>query len=249
VFRTRIEQPTTDAIRHNEIILARKGTTPYSPIEQISNATPKANTMPLPTSLPAAIVETVLIRLAALFLAGAGGDTAAARHTAAQMLGAYHPQTTGELRLAANIVIFSFQALDALGQAAAPDMPLTRILRLRSGAVSLSRESAKAERRLGQIQKTRQLAVPAREAEIQPEPAQPEPKIDKAVSLIRDTATVAAAAKASNLTWTQAYEQRQRATRIAASLERARVRIATLANAAIQAVPDHHSRTTAQPGA
>jgi hypothetical protein len=45
-----------------------------------------------------------------------------------------------ELRLAANIVGFSFHALEALGQAATPEMPMTRILRLRSSAVSLSRE-------------------------------------------------------------------------------------------------------------
>jgi hypothetical protein len=202
--------------------------------------------MPLPTTLPAAILETLLIRLAALFLTGAGGDTTAARHAASQMLDAYHPQTTDELRLAANIIGFSFQALEALSQAATPDLPLTRILRLRGSAVSLSRESAKAERRLGQLQKSRQQPVQAREAEIQPDPAQPEPKIDKAAAPIQDTTTVAVAAKANNLTWTQAYEQRQRDTRIAASLKRALARVAAQADAPIQALRDQHSGTVAQ---
>ena len=123
------------------------------------------------------------------------------------MLTAYHPQTEDELRLAANIIGFSFHALEALGQAATPDMPLTRILRLRGSAVSLSRESHKAQRRLDQLQNARRDGIPA---ETQPEPAQPEPKIEKALDLIEDTRKIAAAAKAQGLTWTQAYEQRQR---------------------------------------
>jgi len=42
------------------------------------------------------------------------------------------------------------------------------------------------------------------------------------------------AAKANNLTWTQAYEQRQRETRIAASLQRAEARIAAQVNASMK---------------
>jgi hypothetical protein len=196
-------------------------------------------------TLPAAILETILTGLATLFLAGANGDTAAARQAASYMLNAYQPETEDELRLAANIICFSFQGHEALAQAAAPDLPLTRILRLRGGAVSLSRESARAERRLGQLRKARQQAIQAPAAEIQPEPAQPQPKIEKALALIQDTGAITVAAKANKLTWTQAYEQRQRDTRIAASLERARVRIAAQANAATPgAIPDH--RSTAQ---
>jgi hypothetical protein len=197
-------------------------------------------------SLPAAILETVLTRLAALFLTGANNDTAAARQAASEMLNAYRPETTDQLRLVANIIAFSFQALEALSQAATPDMSLTRILRLRGSAVSLSRESAKAERRLGQLQNPRQQPARTQQPEAQPEPAQPEPaqpepKIDKAVALIRDTGKIAAAAKANNLTWTQAYEQRQRDTRIAASLERARVRFGTPTNTPDHQTPGHQT--------
>jgi hypothetical protein len=187
-----------------------------------------------PTTLPAAILETILARLAALFLIGANGDSIAAHQAASHMLNAYHPETEDELRLAANIICFSFQALEALAQAATPDISLTRILRLRGGAVSLSRESAKAERRLGQLQQARQHPIQAPSDEIQPEPAHPEPKIEKTLALIQDTADITVTAKVKNLTWTQAYEQRQRDTRIAASLERARIRVAAQANAAIQ---------------
>jgi hypothetical protein len=183
--------------------------------------------MPLATTLPAAIMETILIRLAALFLTGAGGDTAAAREAAIHMLNAYHPETEDELRLAANIICFSFQGLEALAQAAAPDLPLTRILRLRSGAVSLSRESAKADRRLGQLQKAREQAI---QAEPPAEPAQPQPNVENSIALIQDTGAIAAVAKANNMTWTQAYEQRQRDARIAASLKRAEARFAAPSN-------------------
>jgi hypothetical protein len=202
--------------------------------------------MSLPTTVPAAILETILTRLAALFLTGAAGDTTAARHAALQMLGAYHPKTEDELRLAANIVCFSFQALEALSQAAAPDMPLTRVLRLRSGAVSLSRESGKAERRLGQLQNPRQQPTQQSIQPQQPEPAQPAPKIDKAVALIQDTGKIAAVAKANNMTWTQAYEERQREARIAASIKRAEARIAALATPPAPALPSHPSETMAQ---
>ena len=199
--------------------------------------------MPLPATIPAAILETILIRLAALFLTGAGNDHAAARDAAARMLEAYHPQTEDELRLAANIVSFSFQALEALAQAAAPDLPITRILRLRGGAVTLSRESAKAERRLLQLQKSRHQPAQEQAVQAHPEPIQPAPKVEQAVALVQDTARVTIAAKAKNLTWTQAYAERQRETRIAASLKRAEAKFGTQASAAPpqSVIPPQHA--------
>jgi hypothetical protein len=160
----------------------------------------------------------------------------AARQAAAEMLSAYHPETEDELRLA-NVISFSFQALEALGQAATPDMPLTRSLRLRGSAVSLSRESHKAQRRLDKLQTARRAGIPA---EAQPNPAQPEPKIEKALDLIENTRTIAVAAKTKGLTWTQAYEQRQRDIRIAASLKRAEARVAAQANTAATAALSNH---------
>jgi hypothetical protein len=177
-------------------------------------------------SLPAAILHTVLIRLARLFLAGAQGDETAARHAAAQMLAAYDPQTADELRLAANIISFSFHGLEALSQATTPDLPLTRILRLRGSAVSLSRESHKAERRLEQRHKARRDAIttepplpeprlpeprlPEPLAESLAEPDHPNPAAERALDLIADTRAVADLALQTKQTWTQAYHQRQR---------------------------------------
>ncbi len=193
----------------------------------------------LAKTLPDAILETIITPLSALFLAGAAGDMTAARQAAAQMLSAYYPETEDELRLAANIVSFSFQALEALGQAATLEMPLTRSLRLRGSAVSLSRESHKAQRRLDKLQTARRQGMPA---ETRPEPAKPEPKIEKALDLIENTRTVAGLAKTMGLTWTQAYEQRQRDNRLAASRKRAEARVAAQANrAALAALSDHQA--------
>jgi hypothetical protein len=199
--------------------------------------------MSLAKTLPAAVLETILSHLAALFLTGAGGDMTAAHQAAAQTLSAYRPETEDELRLAANVISFSFQALEALGQAATPDMPLTRTLRLRGSAVSLSRESHKAERRLDKLQTASRAGIPTA---TQAEPAQPEPKIEKALDLIQDTRTIAGVAKTNGLTWTQAYELRQRDNRIAASLKRAEARVAAQANIAARgAISDHRAAAQA----
>jgi hypothetical protein len=163
--------------------------------------------------------------------------TLPAREAASQMLTAYDPQTQDELHLAANIIGFSFQALEALSQAAAPGMPLTRTLRLRGGAVSLSRESHKAQRRLDKLQAARRAGI---RAETQPEPTQPDPKIEKALDLIDTTRKIAAAAKTEGLTWTQAYEQRQRDNRLAASRKRAEARIVAQANVAAASTMANH---------
>jgi hypothetical protein len=190
--------------------------------------------------LPAAVLETILIRLAAIFLAGAKGDMTAARQAAAQMLAAYDPRTEDEVRLAANIICFGFHALEALGQSAASDMPLSRVLRLRGSAVSLNREATKAQRRLDQLQQARREAKPIQP---EPQPVQSEAKIDKALGLIEETRKVASAAEASGLTWTQSYSAHQRDQRIAASLKRAEARVAAQASAAAQTLPPDADQT------
>ena len=123
----------------------------------------------LPAGVSAAItpaqLDTVLGSLAPLFLTGANGDLPTARHAAAQILAAYDAETPDELSLAAQIISFGFEALTALSQAANPDLPLTRVLRLRGSAVSLSREGHKARRKLDQLQRGRRIGVPAQPAD------------------------------------------------------------------------------------
>jgi hypothetical protein len=174
--------------------------------------------MSLAKTLPTAILDTILSYLTTLFLPGTAGDFTAARRAAGQMLAAYQPQTEDELRLAAAIVSFSLQALDSLSQAASPDLPLTKILRLRGSAVSLSRESDKAQRRLEHLQQTRRQTEAIETEAIRPEAIRPE--------ATRPEAEPPLAPASAKLTWTQAYEQRQRDQRIAASLKRAEARVA-----------------------
>ncbi len=166
--------------------------------------------------LPEAFLQTILHQIAQLLLEGAGGDMDTARHAAAATLSAYDPQTEAELRLAARIIGFSLQAGEALAQAADPDMPLTRVLRLRTGAVSLSREAEKAERRLEKLRNDRaQDGVD--EAEFLPEPEAPREsgRVEKTTALIEDNRKVAAYAEAHGLTWSEAMKQRRRDQRLA----------------------------------
>jgi hypothetical protein len=177
----------------------------------------------LAASLPSAILKTVLLRLAVLFLSGTGGNLIEARHAASQMLAAYHPETEDELRLAAEIISFSLHALEALSQAADPEMSLNQKLRLRGSAVSLSRESHKCQRRLDQLQKARLTGIPAEPANAAsapvPEPAKP--TVEKALDLIEATRdAIASAGKTGRPTWTQLYRQRQTARRITENLKK-----------------------------
>jgi hypothetical protein len=132
--------------------------------------------MSLATMLSGAVLDTILARLAVLFLTGSGGDLAAAHRGAAKMLAGYHPETEDELRLAAEIVSFGFHALEALSQAASHDLPLTKILRLRGSAVSLSRQSHRSQHRLDQLQRDRRTSRAAQPAAALPqEPPAPRP--------------------------------------------------------------------------
>ncbi len=170
------------------------------------------------TTFPAAILDTILGHLALLFLTGAAGDLTAARHAAREMLAAYQPETPEELHLAAEIISFGLHALDALGQAADQDMSLNRKLRLRGSAVSLSRESHKSQRKLDQLQKTRRRGLqPIETAAAKSEPDKPRPAKPDVETTKQPQATII---KNSGQTWTQAYQQRQAARRIAENLKK-----------------------------
>ena len=170
----------------------------------------------LTAHFPAAMLQTVLGRLAVLFLSGAGGDLDAARQAAATMLAEYDPRTGTELRLATEAISFGFHALEALSLAADPDRKLTQIIRLRGSAVSLSREAHKSQRKLDQLK--RAPAQPRTEVEAA-EPTRP--AIDKALQAIETARAEPAAAKPQ--TWTQRYDQRQAARRMQAKLKKDQV--------------------------
>jgi hypothetical protein len=194
--------------------------------------------MPFAATILPAVLDTILGRLALLFLSGANEDLAVARHAAAHMLAAYQPETEEELRLAANVISFSLHALEALSQAATSDMPLNKILRLRSGAVSLSRESHKAERRLEQRQQARHDGIQAEPIGAAPvEPVRPQ--IDKAIALIETTRQEIQTGSPNTVPiWSKAYRQQQAARRITENLKKNQAAYAATVGATAAAQPD-----------
>lgn len=184
--------------------------------------------MSLPPTIAPAILDTILGHLALLFLTGAGGDLTVARHAASQMLAAYKVETPDELRLAAEIISFSLYALEALSQAAAPDLSLNRILRLRGGAVSLSREGHKSQRTLDQLQRARRVGAQQQPAnghtEIPfpgTEPIKDRPRIDKALDFIHaEREPASAVARTVGQSWSQSFQKRATARRITENLKK-----------------------------
>jgi hypothetical protein len=181
--------------------------------------------MPLPANIAPAILDTITGRLAPLFLAGAAGDAIAARDAASQMLVACKAETPDELILAAEIVSLQFHTLEALACAADPDLSLNKKLRLRGSAVSLSRESHKAQRRLDQLQRARSLQPPEpQRAELQraePQPAEPSPTpasptADDEIEFLETAREVIRMAqKSGGKNWSQALQKRLTTSRMA----------------------------------
>jgi hypothetical protein len=147
------------------------------------------------------------------------------------MLAAYNAETPDELGLAAEIVSLQFHTLEALSYASDPELSLNKILRLRGGAVSLSRESHKARRRLDQLQRARRTgttvqpalaqseAAPAQPSQAHPAPVQP--KIDAALGLIEAArGAIETAKKTGGKNWTQLFQKRLTAKRITDNLKK-----------------------------
>jgi hypothetical protein len=201
--------------------------------------------MSFPATIAPAILDTILGRLALLFITGAAGDLTVARHAARQMLAAYNAETPGELGLAAEIVSLQFHTLEAPSYASGSELSLNQILRLRGSAVSLSRESHKARRKLDQLQRARRAGDVAQPAEVQPATPIPQPeitsnrpRIDKALGLIESVReAIGHNGKKGGDTWTQSFQKRQTAKRIAENLNKKRAREAS-----------HSARAKAQQG-
>jgi hypothetical protein len=157
-----------------------------------------------------AVLEAMLTRLARLFLGSAGNDEQTARQAAHHALLAYRPRSDSELMLAAEIVSFSLHALDALNRSMDTDLSVNQICRLRSNAVSLSREAHKAQRKLDQLQKIEPLV----------EASPPEKQVDTSPQATQSS-------RPAGQTWTQAYHQRQRDKRLADRAQKITARTST----------------------
>jgi hypothetical protein len=173
-------------------------------------------------NLPKAFALTIINHIATLLLTAAGGDLAAAQQAARETLASYDPRNQAEFQLAAQIISFSLQSIEALAQAANPDLSLTRVLRLRSGAVSLSRQAQKAQMQLEKLQKAQTPSVAPASV---PEPVPPNAATTEApqasqqeapaVAPVEPKGKIAAYAQAHGLTFSQAMQQRNREMRLA----------------------------------
>lgn len=93
--------------------------------------------------------EQVMASLTPFFLDAASGNTAHARAAAEAMLEGYGARTTEQLQLAAQIIAFSFAALDSLRRSAAePNLPIPIQLRLRGNANAMGRSAQQCRRAL-----------------------------------------------------------------------------------------------------
>jgi hypothetical protein len=212
--------------------------------------------MSFPATIAPATLETVIGGLALLFLTGAGGDMIAAHFAASQMLAAYHAETPDELGLAAEIVSLQLHTLQALSYASDRELSLNKILRLRGGAVSLSRESHKARRKLDQLQGARRAGVAVQLAEVapdavQPQPAPAKPGIDDAFGLIEAAREVIQTVqKTGGKNWSQSLQKRMTAKRIVENLRKKQAEpvgtAAHLGSTAVEQPPDQAGTTEAQ---
>jgi hypothetical protein len=112
-------------------------------------------------TITAIFLDTIIAPLVPWFLTAAGGDMNAARHTVISMLASYNVATEEELRLAAEIVSFSFGTMAALAKSMDPDLPLNAVLRLRGSANALHRSQHQCQRVLDRLRKERRLAAGA----------------------------------------------------------------------------------------
>jgi hypothetical protein len=224
------------AIHHTELenILAFKGTLAYTHHEQTSNTLrpspcPSRPTSPKPSWTRSSGALPV-------FFAATTDDPAAAHDAASHMLAAYNVETEEELSLAAEIVSFGLHTLKALSDGADPDLSLNKVLRLRGNAVSLSRQQHKAQHKLDQLQRARRNGSHQQPAESLP--ATPAlPKIDRP-----EPAPAQAPMRKSGQTWTQMFQKRQTAARIADTLKKNQVRHTDLA---VDLTVEENRRSTA----
>lgn len=190
------------------------------------------------TFLNQPVLDTILAHLAGLFLSAADGDAEKAREAAAQTLSAYNFQNEEELCLASEIISFSLHALDALAQAADPELSSNRTIRLRGSAVSLSREAHKARRKLDQLQRARHAgAAQLQPAVSHPDPSVPQPERNADPEVNADMARAFAEAERvakqiiardGGMTWSQSYQKRQLVKRMGENLKKNQAKHAAL---------------------
>ena len=118
----------------------------------LSASAPVSHSTSWPAAITTAAMNRILAFLVPLFRLDDGCDNQAARAACIELPASYGPRTNKELRFAALTVAFSFGALDFLGKAAAPDLSVNQVLRLRGNANALHRAAHKSQEALDRLQ-------------------------------------------------------------------------------------------------
>ncbi len=116
--------------------------------------------MSLSPDLPSSAIETVIAFLLPLILPTLNNQTPAATALALHMLGDYNPQSTRELRLAAEAIGYSLKGLTVLAESAEPGITAEKRDADIKWACSLTRSGHQSERRLAEAQRAAQATLP-----------------------------------------------------------------------------------------
>lgn len=173
-------------------------------------------------------LDSIFSLLVPLFLTRAGDDDAAARHAAACMLASYDVQTEAEIRLAAEIAIFGFTAMDTLRASMDPNLSITAVLRLRGCANGQHRSAHQCQQALDKLRKQRHTTPQAQPCDTEPlsqdiadaplpsSPTPVQPPIAVAMSRQQRRAMQRASEKAQRQQAEQARRDAMRAARVKA---------------------------------
>ncbi|WP_428542126.1 hypothetical protein [Rhodopila sp.] len=130
---------------------------------------------PSPQATTECVMQTILDFLLPFFLAAAGGNPVTARAAIRQLIAAHNAVDATELDLAGRIVGFSIAALDNLRLSMGADLPVTRLLRYRGNAVSLSRASDQARKALAALRANPEQPHKTPRPSVAPAPSNPSP--------------------------------------------------------------------------
>lgn len=159
--------------------------------------------------------DQVYLGLTPFFLDAAHGDVARARAAAEAMVAGYNPQTTEEILLAAQVIVYGLAGIDSLRRSAAePDLPANIHLRLRGNANAMQRASQQARKAL----EMRRKAGASPEAATAPEVTFTEADLRTAIkraSAVIEEARAVTPPPAKTLTYWEAKREQQRQDRLA----------------------------------
>jgi hypothetical protein len=137
------------------------------------------------SSTPDHVQDRVISAITPFFIVDATTNDASAREAARHMLGDYNAATGRELQLAAQVVVFSFAALDCLRCSMTErDMPVEVLLRMRTNAVALNGLCEKSQKALDARQRDRGKGVAFTSNAAQLDEAEFEAAISKARQMV-----------------------------------------------------------------